>query len=1145
MLNAESRLDLPPTPPELADAPVAAWREPVSIDTYAPEAPDRYPAYLDARVYQGSSGRIYPLPFHERISPTKAPRRWDAIHLENRWVRLMILPELGGRIHVGLDKTNGYDFFYRNNVIKPALVGLAGPWISGGVEFNWPQHHRPATFLPTDTLIEHEPDGAVTVWCSDHDPFARMKGMHGIRLRPDSSVVEVRVRLFNRTDDVQTFLWWANVAAAVNDDYQSFFPTDVHFVADHAKRAVTAFPAADRDYYGVDYPARVDRDHPDADRIDWYRNIPVPTSYMCVASRDDFFGGYDHGRAAGFVHWADHTLAPGKKQWTWGNAPFGWAWDRNLTDGDGPYVELMAGVFTDNQPDFAFLAPGETKTFSQFWYPIRQTGPVHQAGLGGAVRLDVTPGDGTTTIRLAVTVTAAHTALPVSVRDESGASLWADTFALDPGNPLVRDVELPGHFTDTQLTLVLGDLADPLLTWRPRSAPDDLDIPDPAAEPPQPADVPSIEQLYLIGLHLEQYRHATRDPEPYWREALRRDAGDARSNTALAAREIRAGRYEQAEVLLRAAVERLTTLNPNPYDGEAHYRLGLLLARTGRAEEAREVLGKAAWNAAWFVPAHLAVARIDAAAHDDEEALRHVREVLARDAQQTQAWNLAAVLLGRLGRADEARAAHRKVLELDPLDWWGRHQAGEPLDADGPTCLDVALEYASVGENDTALMLLARAAQCPTVQGQVVVAPLAHYHRADLLRRTGDRRAAAEATALARAVDATWCWPSRLEDADMLVRTVAADGSDARAWAMLGHWLYAHGRRTDAIDAWERAADLDGSDPVVWRNLGVAAVNVLGDDGLAAERYARARRLAPDDARLLYESDQLARRRGAPAQQRLAELSAHADLVERRDDLSVELVGLLTAEGQPEQGLAILRERRFQPWEGGEGQVMAAWDEVHLALARNAMVAGDAAAAVTWLRDALTAPDQLGEARHLLANCAHLYVALGDAHAAAGDLESATEAWTVAATGIGDFREMSATRYSDLTAYSIEANRRLERFSTADGLLQGLKAFADQLTATEPQVDYFATSLPSMLLFVDDLPTRRDALVRVLRAQVAFLEGDDPEARRLVDEALADDPVHARALDLRRELAAREAASAAAASAGTGLPRPKEVGTLR
>lgn len=228
----------------------------------------------------------------------------------------------------------------------------------------------------------------MTVWCSDHDPLTRMKGMHGVPAASRSRRRGTAVRLYNRTEDVRVFLWWANSAAHANDHYQSFFPTDVRFVANHTKRATTTFPRASGRYYGVDYPARASAD-PDGDRLDWYRNIPVPTSYMCLGSEDDFFGGYDHPAEARFVHWADRRIAPGKKQWTWGNAPFGRAWDRNLTDGDGPYVELMAGVFTDNQPDFSFLAPGETKSFSQYWYPIQRICPAHQANLDAAVSLEV------------------------------------------------------------------------------------------------------------------------------------------------------------------------------------------------------------------------------------------------------------------------------------------------------------------------------------------------------------------------------------------------------------------------------------------------------------------------------------------------------------------------------------------------------------------------------------------------------------------------------------------------------------------------------------------------------------------------------------------------------------------------------------
>src|SRR3954452_9982497 len=171
---AESRIVLPQVPADRADDAVAAWAEPLTIDTYLPVPPEPYPAFLERRVYQGSSGRVYPLPFHERISHQKAPRTWEAVHLENEYVRLVILPEIGGRIHIGYDKVAGYDFFYRNNVIKPALVGLAGPWISGGVEFNWPQHHRPGTFLPVESRIEREADDSVVVWHTDLDPLQRM-----------------------------------------------------------------------------------------------------------------------------------------------------------------------------------------------------------------------------------------------------------------------------------------------------------------------------------------------------------------------------------------------------------------------------------------------------------------------------------------------------------------------------------------------------------------------------------------------------------------------------------------------------------------------------------------------------------------------------------------------------------------------------------------------------------------------------------------------------------------------------------------------------------------------------------------------------------------------------------------------------------
>jgi tetratricopeptide (TPR) repeat protein len=736
--------DLPTRPHGMADVPVAVWSDPVVLPTFLPEEPSRYPTYLDRRVYQGSSGRVFPLPFHDRISETREARRWLGLHLENAYVRLLVLPELGGRIQLALDVRTGYPLFFANPVIKPALVGLAGPWLAGGVEFNWPQHHRPATFLPTAWDIDAA-DG--TVWCSDHDPFDRMKGMHGIRLRPDSTVIELKVRLFNRSDEPQTFLWWANVAAEVHSDYQSFFPSDVTTVADHAKRAVSTFPAASGPYYGVDYPTRRHLDsRPDSalqvpgDRLDWPRNIPVPTSYMCLDSSGDFFGGYDHRAAAGFVHWADHHYAVGKKQWTWGDEAFGHAWNRNLADDGTAYIELMAGVFTDNQPDFSHIAPGETKSFSQYWYPVVGTGPIVAASLDTA--LGVLVEDGRTTLHFDATQELG--AVDLVVHDERGQQLHSSSFelGLERRQAVVIDTAAP-------ISVALNQGTRTLLSWKTPNATGSDDIKltaaiEPAREPAQPRDIGSVEELYLTGRHLEQYRHATRSPESYWREALTRDPLHSPSHTGLAARRYREGRFDEALQHLQAAVARLTTLNPNPEDGRAHYLLGLTLVRLGRDDEAYAAFAKSTWLDAWVTAGSHQMAIIDARHGRDDLALERATTALRARPDQLQVRDLCVVLLRRLGRGDQADRLLAETLALDPLDMWALCLAGrldpEHGQTEAQTLVDVALESARVGELGAALELLgrARASDADRPLGQTACALIADYHMAVVLDRLGE-----------------------------------------------------------------------------------------------------------------------------------------------------------------------------------------------------------------------------------------------------------------------------------------------------------------------------------------------------------------------------------------------------------------------
>lgn len=1101
---------------------VSVRREPVSFPTYAPYTPDKNPLFLEKRVYQGSSGKVYPLPFIDRIHEDKTDHSWDAVHLENEFIRLLILPEIGGRIHIGQDKTNGYDFFYRQNVIKPALVGLAGPWISGGVEFNWPQHHRPSTFMPTDVQIETHPDGAVTVWLGEYEPMNRMKGMHGVCLHPGKAYIEVKARVYNRTPYTQTFLWWANVATRVHEQYQSFFPPDVSHVADHAKRAVSEYPLCKGHYYGVDYGSRAKNGVPEKERphqftpdkncppndLSWYANIPVPTSYMCMGTNEDFFGGYDHAAQAGVVHVANHHISPGKKQWTWGNHEFGYAWDRNLTDSDGPYIELMAGVYTDNQPDFSFLAPGETKTWSQFWYPIQKIGPAQQATIDAAASLSVTAEH----LHFGICVSSEFPSATIQLEGNDRKQTW--TTDLKPGHPfLIDQPQTKPKWPTGELTLrVLACTGEEILCHTHKASRKEV-IPAPATEPPSPGEVPHSDELYLIGVHLEQYRHATRLPEEYWREALRRDPADARCNLAMGRWHLRRGEWPQAEACLRQSLRRYTQLNPNPPDGEPLYQLGLVLRFQQRLDAAYTAFYKATWDASWQAPAYQALAEIDCCRSDWTSALDHLARSLRANTDNLKVLALRALVLRQLGKPEEAEVVLRSILQLDPLDWLARYLMGETITCETQTRLDLALDLARAGFLDHALKLLKEASP-EELSG---TAPLVGYYQGWLHLQKNEVKAASAAFQNAAKASPDYCFPSRLEEILILQSAMLTNPKDGHAPYYLGNLFYDRRRHEEAIALWEKAAKLNPFS-IVWRNLGLGYFNIRKQPAKALACYEKAFRANPSDARLLHERDQLWKRMGQRPQKRLKELERHPELVTLRDDLCIELCALYNQLGFHEKALALISTRKFQPWEGGEGLTLDQHVRTHLALGRQALSAGNSDTAIQHFTAAHYAPENLGEASHLLANRSHIWYWLGCAHALAHNTALARNYWKIAAEFKGDFQDMQVRSFSEMTYYSARSLQKLGQEKRAHRLFSDLLKYAQKLARTKARIDYFATSLPTMLIFDDDLQRRQEITALFLQAQAHLGLGRKKQALQLLTKTLSLDPHHPEASDLLREI---------------------------
>jgi tetratricopeptide (TPR) repeat protein len=1055
---------------------VKIWEQEVVIPTYPVGKPDQNPMFLEKRVYQGSSGKVYPFPVIDRIGDEKIDQTYRAVFLENEYLLIMILPELGGRVQRALDKTNRYDFVYYNRVIKPALVGLAGPWISGGIEFNWPQHHRPSTYSPVDYLLKENADGSKTVWLSEIDRMYGTKGMAGLTLYPGKAYLEIKAQLYNRTAVPQTFLWWANPAVAVNVHTQSVFPPDVHAVFDHGKRAVATFPIATGTYYKVDYSAGVD--------ISRYKNIPVPTSYMAVHSDFDFVGGYDHGKQAGLLHVADHHVSPGKKQWTWGCGDFGQAWDRNLTDADGPYIELMTGVFTDNQPDFTWINPYEEKRFTQYFMPYKKVGMVKKATVDAAVNLEVTGGK----IRALVYATAVFPKARIELKGKRNIYIQA-TRELSPEQVFTAEAELSPDDRETDLNLTVKDSSGRILIAYTPVTLGDEPIPQPAAAIPAPQEIATTEGLYLAGLHLEQYRHATYEPEAYYLEGLRRDPGDIRINNAYGALLFRRGQFQKSEPYFRRAIQTATRHNSNPYDGEAYYNLGLSLKMQEKTDEAYAAFYKACWNGAMQDCGYYHLAKIAASKGQYHLALEHIEKSLARNYHNYQARNLKTALYRKIEAFDQAKQFAWETVNLDILDLGARHElflicrmTGKTAEAEQAfnelqqlmrdnvhNYLEVSIDYADAGMFTEAAAVL----QMLIANGQVGPEPnpMVDYYLGWYLEKLGQPDRALEYYGRGAAAQPAYCFPNKLQDILVLTRVRQVNPGDAKALYYLGNLWYDRKQYPEAVACWERSKELDNSFPTVHRNLALAYYNKLHEPQKARAALERAFQLNKADARVFLELDQLYKKINIAPGERLRNFEKYFTLVAMRDDLYVEYITLLNLTGQYEKAKTLALQRQFHPWEGGEGKITAQYVLSNLEIGKQYLETKDYHAAIAAFKAAETYPLNLGEGKLFGAQENHLHYYLGCAYDGLGELEKAKEYFAKAAVGLEE--PASAMFYNDQPPETIFyqglALLKLGRSEQAGGKFTKLVDYGAKHLADHVTIDYFAVSLPDFLIFDEDL----------------------------------------------------------------------------
>ena len=1135
---------------------IKAWREIVTIPTYEVGKAEKNPMFLEKRVYQGSSGVVYPYPVIESIADEPTPKEWNVVFLENEYIKVMVMPELGGRIQMAYDKIKQRHFVYYNHVIKPALVGLCGPWISGGIEFNWPQHHRPSTYMPVDCDIVENADGSVTVWVNEMERMFHQKGAAGFTLRPGCAYLEIQGRVSNRTPLPQTFLWWANPAVEVNDAYQSVFPPDVNAVFDHGKRAVSSFPIATGTYYKMDYSAGVD--------ISNYRNIPVPTSYMAVNSKYDFVGGYENDTQGGMLHVASHHYSPGKKQWTWGNGDFGRAWDRNLTEPtpgpsprEGefrPYIELMAGVYTENQPDFTWLMPYEEKQFTQYFMPYRELGVVKQASKDFIMNLTTVPspsGEGrSVTFKVLAT---SRQEVRIVLENKNGEEYYNNVVTLSPETILEETVDVKGATLNDLLFTILSPHTShhsPLITWQ--AEPDAIrPIPDAAEAALSPVDTKTNDQLYLTGLHLEQYRHATWSALDYYEEALRRDPNDVRCLNQAGLWYLRRGRFDKATEFLERAVKIWQKRNPNPYDGEPMYNLGIAAQYQHfppqGEESTRALFLKATWNKGCADAAYYHAACYSVAQGQYETALDEVNRSLIFNSCNHKARALKAAILrliqtdsqkgglqmGSAKQLNERLALIKESLLLDHFNYGILYEQYlltkdeellkhmvELMHGSANNYHELALDYIGMGLRSEARDILQLA-----LKPGVEPSPMTYYY----LGCASGYPDCKDYYRLAEEADPACCFPNRLEDVAILedAKHCIPDGGHTPYY--LG-CLYYDKRQYDlAVENWELSAKLEPSFPTVWRNLALARFNKgltpnpspkgegneysqsrdatekdatslspwRGAGGEAVDFMERAFHLDESDARILMELDQLYKRLHRPHQQRLDFLQRYPQLIAQRDDLVLEEITLLNQLGRYEEAMAKLDAHKFHPWEGGEGKVSTQYQICRVEIAKKLLKENpQSAEAKRLLEECLVYPPHLGEGKlHGAQDNDFLYFL--------GRYEEGT---------VGPTEPAAAMYYNDAKPdkifYAGLCYRALGQEDKARSLFNKLLSYGKQHLFDHVTMDYFAVSLPDLLIWDDSLDTKNEIHCKYMLALGYYGMGDEKHALKYLDEVEALDNNH-------------------------------------
>ena len=857
-----------------ADA-VSMKEDTIVLPTYAPGGYDKTPLFYSGRVYQGAQGRVYPYPMQDVLHDEKIDETYKYLTLENDWLQMGLLPEHGGHLLNFTDKQTGFETFYRQHVIKPALIGMLGAWISGGVEWNFPHHHRATTAMPIDWKLAANADGSKTIWIGETELRRRLKWTIGLSLLPDRAVLKAENIFMNRQPWIESMIYWANVSVHCGDDYQILFPPSMHLGFDHHKNYWTSFPIgprkeevellpSQRSKYADDISGTMD--------LSWWRNFTIESRSIFGMDPDNaFMAGYDHKKQCGTAHVSNRHITVGKKFFLWGNFPEAHVWDTVLTDNDGPYLELMVGCWSDNQPDYSWIAPYETRKVEQFWFPVKGIGGIKNVTIDGAVNVDRLSDD---KMLVGFHSTRVLKGCTITLFKDREAVFAEKGVAIDPNRPWCKTVAVENGVADQRYTAAIADASGKVfLSYTPVPPQGEVELPPKVENPKPPKEYTSAELAYEVGLRLDQFQNGLIDPEPYYKRALEIDPDYSKANLAMGVRLAKNGSYAAAKPYLEKAVARATQNHTRALDASPEYYLALVERQMGNLKRAEDLFWRCTWRLTHKKESYVELARIAALRGDWEEALARIDDALALGQDEAKLWTMKGIFLRKLevgsggvksGGVEEWRNGEVNsptpnsptpnfniAQQCDPLEYWavverdGFAEAEKNRGLKAQQLLECISDYWGIGCYDEVVALcdaaLAKAAaEKPyATEGALplkdTIAACDSYKNALFGYFKGAAQLKLEsggvvsggvksggvnsstpnspthklaAFAAANAMPCDYCFPNRLEEEEVLKMAAAAAPELANTWYYLGCCEWNHDRKDAGLADWKKCVEL-------------------------------------------------------------------------------------------------------------------------------------------------------------------------------------------------------------------------------------------------------------------------------------------------------------------------------------------------